>query len=355
MWRFLRSEMLVILGLTEDANRTDAEIASLYNMNKGTIASVRRRLLDAGAMFYVNVPSFNKLGCELMCHHMGSTDPGVPADVKTRNYLEFINETPEVYFSIIGGNSISMFSSFKDATDLETFAQRHGRFFSGERRLSRAKLDTVSFPFAMTMGTFETNFAPMVHRFFELDVPAPKPKHLKSVSTSRPDLSDTEKRTLVALVESPQATDKQLAAGLKLSRQAVTRVRNKLSEEGYFTKVCLPRLYKWGFEIYAVAHAKFSMEYTWTDRLKAQPSFPIDLSFMTYSKADESVSNYMVSRYQEYAESLEDVLSWYHREKVFDESPSIGVFSLERCTELRFFDYGPAVRRLLLPGQAPAR
>jgi DNA-binding Lrp family transcriptional regulator len=94
MWRFLPSEMMVILGLSEDADRTDAEIAEKYGMNKGTVASVRRRLLDSGAIYFVNVPSFNKLGCELMAFHMGTTDPGVSSETKANNYLEFCDGAP---------------------------------------------------------------------------------------------------------------------------------------------------------------------------------------------------------------------------------------------------------------------
>ena len=39
MWKFLESEMKVILGLTEDADRTDSEIADTYGLRNGTVAT----------------------------------------------------------------------------------------------------------------------------------------------------------------------------------------------------------------------------------------------------------------------------------------------------------------------------
>ncbi len=347
MWRFLPTEMRVILALTEDANRTDAEVADAYGMNKGTVASVRRRLLDSGAVSFVNVPSFNRLGCELVAFHTGATDPAVPADTKTNNYLEFCDGCPGVFHAMIGGGNVSFLNVYKDATDLEAFLQEHNRFFSGKRRPSRADLKTAMFPYRLTKGTYATNFAPTVHNFFKLDVPPPKPRLPTFESVTSPDLSKNEARTLIELVAAPTSSDRQLASKVGLSRQAVTRIRRKLFEERYLTTVCVPRLYKWGFEIYAVSHSKFSMDLRWDIRLKSQPRDVAALSFMSLSKADEAVSNHMIATYQEYAEKMEAMLGWFHKMKVFDGNPSINVFSLERSTEIRFFDFLPAVKNLL--------
>ncbi len=347
MWRFLQSEMTVILGLVEDADRTDAEIADAYGMNRGTVASVRRRLLDSGAVYFVNVPSFNKLGCELMAFHMGTTDPAVPSDTKATSYLQFCDSVPNVFHGMVGGGHVAFHTVFRNVTELETFHQEHNRFFSGSMRQSKARLETAVFPYAMTKGTYATNFAPTVHDFFQLDVPAPKPRPATTEEVTSPDLTSNERRILVELVADPLRSDRQLATKVKLSRQAVTRIRRKLFEEGYITKVCIPRLYKWGFEIYATTHAKFNMDLRWDIRLKSQPKDVNALSFFWLSKADEAVTNHMTSKYQEYTEKLEGMMGWFHKMKVFDESPRTTSFSLERSTELRSFDFLPAVRSLL--------
>ncbi|MDQ1372507.1 MAG: hypothetical protein QG582_1425, partial [Candidatus Thermoplasmatota archaeon] len=99
-----------------------------------------------------------------------------------------------------------------------------------------------------------------------------------------------------------------------------------------------------------VSHAKFSMDLRWDIRIKSQPSETSDLPFFSLSKADEAVTNHMVSRYQEYTNGLENLLAWFHKMKAFDESPRITVFSLERSTELRSFDFLPALRHLLSEG-----
>lgn len=347
MWKFLETEMKVIFGLTEDASRTDAEIADAYGLKKGTVASIRRRMLDAGAITYVNVPAFNKLGCELIGYHVGTTEPSERADTKVNNYLEFCTRSPQIFQGLIGGTSVVFYTALRNATEYEAFVQSHTTFFSGGRRNSRAKLRSIVFPFELSRSNLVPNFASIVHRHFKLDVPPPKSHIPSSYSVETPDLSETETKTLVTMVENPRMSDRQLASIVRVSRQAVTRIRNKLVEEGIITTVCIPRLYKWGFEICAVAHPRFNMEIPWEKRLKIQPRDGIDLSFLTLSKADESVSNYLIAKYTEYSEQLEGLLAWYHKVRAFDEPPEITLFPLERCTELRTFEYGPAVRNLL--------
>jgi len=353
MWKFLESEMLVILALTEDANRTDAEVADIYNLKKGTVSSVRRRLLDAGAINYTYVPAFNRLGCEMIGFHYGSSNPAIGSDMKANHYMEFCNSTPQVFFSIIGGGSVVMFTALRNATEYEAFLQRHNLFFTGPKTSTKARLSSVLFPYALSRGTYVPQFAPLVNNYFQLDVPAPRGRPIKQAKIDPIELTPTEKATLVSMVTDPAASDREIASTVGLSRQAVTRIRNKLTDEGVLTKICVPRLYRWGFEICAIAHPLFSMEIPWEKRLRNQPREVAEQAFFTISKADEAVSNYMVAKFSQYSAQLENVLAWYHRMKALNEKTDISLFSLERSTELRNFEYTQAVSHLLTPRKRP--
>lgn len=349
MWKFIKTEMLVILALTEDANRTDAEIADLYGLKKGTVSSARRRLLEAGAMSYVLVPAFNKLGCEMLGFLHGTTDPAVRSDTKSNHYMEFCSRTPQIYYALIGGNSIIMFAALQNATELESIVQQHNAFFSGSRQSSRAKLSHVVFPYRLSRITPLPHFASIVHSYFELDVPPPRHNLVTAVPHDSAELTLSEKKTLSAMVANPNASDREIAAAVKLSRQAITRQRNKFAEEELLARICVPKLYRWGFEICAVAHPKFSPDFGWEKRIKSQPKDVVDRSFYTLSKADEAVASFMVSKFSEYSERFENVLGWYHKVKALEEQLEVTLFSLDRSTELRSFDYAPAVKQLLHP------
>jgi len=347
VWKFLESERLVIFGLTEDATRTDAQIAELFKLKKGTVASIRRRLLDAGAIAYVNVPAFNRLGCEILAFHLGTTEPQERSDIRVGHYMDFCSRSPQIFEAMMSGTSLVMYTAFRNATEYDSFIQGYNSFFTGSRRPSRARITSSIFPFALSRGAYVPNFASIVHRHFQLECPRPRSVLPASTEVEGPDLSNTEKRTLITLVENPLASDRRISEIVGLSRQAVTRVRNKLLEDEMFFPVCIPRLYKWGFEICAVAHPKFNMEMPWEKRLKSEPKDVVDFSFYTLSKADESVTNYLLAKYSDYTEQLEGALAWYHKAGAFEEKPELTLLPLERCTELRTFDYAPIVRHLL--------
>ena len=310
MWRFLPSEKRVIVAMIEGPDRTDAEIAEICGMKISTVATVRRRILDAGAVFYINIPSFNKLGCEMIAFTKGILDPAVSGDAKTDDYLDFCSASPEIFDAIIGSQAVVFLSVLQRSADLEDLMLRHSRFFSDARKSSRARLSTTAFPYEVSRGTYTTNFAPLVHRFFDLDTPQPKPRPPVSVEITSPDLSENEKKVLIEMVESPLSSDREKAAVVGLSRQAVTKIRHKLVEEEYVTFACIPRLYRWGFEIFSTVHVRFAADFAWSDRFNSQPSGPVDYSFYSLMKQDEAMANHMISTFHDFTHGVEDSLAW---------------------------------------------
>jgi DNA-binding Lrp family transcriptional regulator len=347
MWKFLPNERTVIMSLVEDATRTDAEVAELNGMNAGTVATVRRRLLDAGAMFYVNIPAFNKLGCEMMVFHHGVLDPARSFEAKTADYMSFCMSSPQIFDAIVGAKAVVLYSVVKNATELENLKAHHNRFFSGSRKNSKARINSVSFPYAISKGTYELNYAPAVHRYFQMDGPEPRVSEPVSVEVSSPDLSENEKKVFMTIVENPAEADRVTASRVGLSRQSVTRIRNKLEEEGYFKLVCVPRLYRWGFEIYSVIQVHFSSDFAYSDRVQEQPEEPVKYSFFSLIKAEEAVANHMISTFQDYTKGLDEGLAWYHKEGAFEEDPMLTLLSLENCIELRTHDFAPALQHVL--------
>lgn len=336
--------------MVESPRRTDAETADIYGMNVSTVASVRRRMLDAGAVYFVNVPSFHKLGCEMVAFHKGLLDPAVSNEVKTSNYIGFCATSPEIFDAIIGAQSMVFMSVLESSAALDELMLRHSRFFSGTKKASKATISTTVFPYGASKGTYAPNFGPVVHRFFGLDTRKPRPRLPAMVEATALDLRENEQRVLMALVEHPSAPDRELASIVGLSRQAVTRIRHKLQDENYYTFICVPRLYRWGFEIFSSVHVRFASDFAWSSRYNKQPTEPIDYSFFTLQKADEAIANHMIATFKEYTLGMETGLAWYHREKAFEKEPDVTLMSLEHCVEIKTFEFASALRNLLDKG-----
>ena len=143
---FRESEKLVILGLTQDANLTDASLARRFSMKESTVSSIRRRLMDSRQIYFANVPSFHKLGCEMFVQLYGSTNPAVPKDVKDVSHLAFLDETPEIFDSVSGEGFIMMSGVFRNFSDYLEALDRYDKHFMGVRTAEKADLRSVFFP-----------------------------------------------------------------------------------------------------------------------------------------------------------------------------------------------------------------
>lgn len=348
MRKFLRSEQLVLLGMLGDALRTDLEIADQFDLKKGTVAAARRRLVDSGAVRFANVPSFNRLGCEMLGFHAGTADLSLSPDKRASQYAEFCKSAPQIFFGMLEGHTAVLCTALRTATEMESFVQAYSRAFANASKGSRPRLQSRVFPYALTMGSYKFNFGPLVHRCFGLDVPYPAVRLPRQEGITHPGFSRTEKDAFMAFIEDPGATDERIASAVKVSRQSVTKMRHRFVEDGLMTPIWVPRFHRWGFEILVAVYARFSSELPW-ERINedVEPREALHLSFFTLAKGDEAVGMYVHPTFQAYAELSEKVLTLFERLEVFDSKPEVNLFALDRAVELRWFDFAPAVRHLL--------
>ena len=335
----------MILALLENGNRTDAEVAELCGMKKGTVASIRRRLVETNAVSFKVVPHLAKIGCEMIGFHRGATNPGLAPHLSS--YMDFTASSPQIFFGAFGANNVVLYTALRDISDYETFKQGHVKFFSGERHNSKAKLSDVIFPCSLTRANWTPQHTHMVYNFFDLDIDPPKIRYPEAAEVETPDFSSSEREVMISVVENPTFSDRAIASIAKISRQAVTKIRNRLFDDGVLSMACLPHFHNWGFEIYFVAHPKFKMWLSWDARIKEEPVEVTSLSFFSLSKADEAIGNYVAPYFKFYTDRSAELADWFHSRGLFDENMETLLFPLERSEYLRNFTYGPAIRSLL--------
>jgi DNA-binding Lrp family transcriptional regulator len=350
---FRESEKLVIYGLVQDAQLTDSSLARRFGMKESTVSSIRRRLMDSRNIYFANVPSFEKLGCELFVQIYGSTNPAVPKDVKDMSHLGFLDETPEVFDSVSGESFIMMSGVFRSFSDYLAALDRYDRHFMGVRAAEKADLKSVFFPFAISKFCYSYNFAPGLHRIFNLDLPKPDPRRPESYTVETVDLSLMEKRTLVNLAEYPHATDAQIAQVIGKSRQTVTNIRKRLGRKGMFTRVCIPLLFTWNIDLIAYVHMRFRPDLEARTRSALSKEDWIDLSWYTLERDAETYTTYMFKDYKDYVNEMQRMMKPLLESDVLRGDPHISLVSTAAAKELRDCHYSPMVRKSIGLGEDP--
>lgn len=316
-------------------------------MKESTVSSIRRRLMDSRQIYFANVPSFHKLGCEMFVQLYGSTNPAVPKDVKDVSHLSFLDETPEIFDSVSGEGFIMMSAVFKDFSDYLEALDRYDRHFMGSRAAEKADLKSVFFPLQTSRLRYTYNFAPGLYRIFNLDVPKPEPNRPEKYSVECVDLSIMEKRTLINLAEYPHSTDAQIALILGKSRQTVTNVRKRLERKGMFSRVCIPLLFTWNIDLIAFVHLRFRPD---LDREQRQDLSKEDwngLSWYTLERDSEAYVSYMFKDYKDYVSEMQRMLKPLMESGVLRSDPHISLVSTAAAKELRDCHFAPMVRKFV--------
>jgi len=347
--RFVRSELLVMQGLLDDGTHSDKDIAERFGMKTGTVASARRRLVSSGTVTYAYIPAFNRLGCEMLGFHLGTADLTVSLEKRSSQYAEFCTVSPQVFFGILGGNSVLFYTALKDATEHERFMEGYDRFFSGKMKGSRTRLQSHMFPYRLSWGTYSLNFSPLVRLCYGVEGPEPRARLPRTEDIEEPDLKGTEAKGLVTFVEKPWLTDEAVSNIIGVSRQAVTSMRNKFVERGLLHPAWIPDLRTWGLEILVAIHAHFLEEIPW-EKVTGESDHGDLLrnSFFTMAKKYEVVGNHISPSFEHFSDLSDRTNRIFERLPLLGARPEIALFPLGRARFLRYFEFGPAVRHLLL-------
>jgi DNA-binding Lrp family transcriptional regulator len=344
---FRESEKLVIFGLTQDAHLTDSSLARKFGMKESTVSSIRRRLMDSRQIYFANVPSFHKLGCEMFVQLYGSTNPAVPRDIKDSSHLAFLDETPEVFDSVSGEGFIMMSAVFRNFSDYLNALDRYDKHFMGSRAAEKADLKSVFFPLQISKLRYTYNFASGLHRIFNLDVAKPELNPPEMYSTESVNLSLIEKRTLIDLAEYPHATDAQIAQMLGKSRQTVTNVRKRLERKGMFTRACIPLLFTWNIDLIAYVHLKFKPDLDPEVRSELSREDWIGLSWYTAERDTEAYASYMFRDYKDYVSEMQRMMKPLLDSDVLKSDPNVSLVSTAAAKELRDCYFAPMVRKFV--------
>ncbi len=344
---FRESEKLVIFGLTQDANLTDSSLARRFGMKESTVSSIRRRLMDSRNIYFANVPSFHKLGCELIVQLYGSTNPAVPKDVKDASHLAYLDATPEIFDAVSGESFIMMSGSFRRFSDYVSALDRYDRHFTGAHAAERADIRSVFFPFSISRVCYSYNFSPGLHRVFGLDTPRPIPKRPTHLEVEEVELSAMEKRTLINLAEYPHATDAQIASFIGKSRQTATNVRKRLERKEMFTRVCIPLLLTWNIDLIAYVHLRFRADLDSKTRDSLSREDWVNLSWYTLERESEAYTSYLFRDYKDYVSEMQRMLKPLLESDVLRGDPNVHLVSTAAAKELRDCHFAPGVRRFI--------
>lgn len=251
-----KHEKLVLFALAEDAMRTDAAVASRVDIKESTVGENRRKLARKGHLRFVNVPSYHKLGFELVADIHRYDSPYVHPQIARNEYASFFGRNPRIFDAILGEGYLGCIGLFEDYTAFSRFMDEF-RIFLITNGVRRPSVDYSLFPFESSRCTLEFNYAPSLNRTLGLGVADAQPRSIALSKREKVQLTKKEATLFSEMISFPTKSDKVIAAEFGRSRASITEMRNRLMTRGLFTRIAIPSFESMAFEEITHVYAKF--------------------------------------------------------------------------------------------------
>lgn len=342
------NEKQVLYGLVRHPVLNDRELSELLNVKVSTVTAIRRRLRHADYFATRRVPLLHRLGWELLVGGSARLDltQGSQSLPRLRDLLR--DRFPDLFHVVASADHLSFLgfarnftAARKEVDDLRSSLER-------AQLLGEGDVDLSAFPMSLSILPAFFDYSHSLALAFGItDRPSFKMDHAKSGDI---ELSRKETEVLKGLVRFPELSDKALAQRVKVSRQAVSKMRREFEGEGLIRTVRVPNLRLLGFELYITAFARFgpgsplrARTESFERLLRSTPSF-----FLVADETEAVVIGTSRS-YEEYSVLNAGLTKHFKERNFLAVDPRVYV-GLTASTEiLRNCEFGPLVQSLMPP------
>ncbi len=348
------NEKQVLYGLVRHPVLNDRELSELLNVKVSTVTAIRRRLRRADYFVTRRIPMMNRLGWELLIGGHARLDLTQGSQVVPKLREAFRDRMPGLFHVAAAADHLSFLGFARDYTGARAEVDELRQGLDRAGLLSDGDVSFASFPMALSAVPAFFDYSHSLALAFDLE-------DRMAVRLDRGKMGDVEltrKETevLKGLVRYPEVSDKGLAQRVKVSRQAVSKMRREFEAEGLLRTARIPNLRLLGFDLYVTAFARFVPSSSLKTRadaverlLKVAPVF-----FLTSDDAEIAVIG--ASRSYEQFSTLRAALTKHFQERGFlHGDPDVFVALTNAMEIVRNCEFGPLVQDLTPPAPKSSR
>jgi len=341
-----RNEKLVLWGLVAHPDLNDMELAEELQMKYSTLCTVRKRLQDGDYYRTVRIPVLQKLGAEMLGVVYTVFNPAISVQERARLTTRAIEISEELFYSVgetHKGFSMSLASAY---SDLSVINERRIETFAKAGLLDQKHPTEVMFPFSISSMPRFFDFAPLLAKALDIqgrEVPVTG----FTSDMAKTELTNVEKRVMLALVEKPEQSEKNLAADLGLSRYTFSRARKRLDSEGLLLKKRIPNLLKLGFKVMTVTHYMFNLRKPFDSKLLSKGILQNPGTVFLAARKFEAISVSVFMEYEDYREDHTRDLQYLRENDYLIDVPNTAKYMIPGMVVMKDMVFGPMVKKTL--------
>lgn len=348
------NERQVLYGLVRHPTLNDRELSELLGVKVSTVTAIRRRLRRADYFVTRRIPMMHRLGWELLaCGHarleLTQSTQVVP---RLREILR--DRFQNIFHLAVSADHLSFLTFSRNYTNLRNDIDELRQSMDRAKLLGEGDVQLSIFPMGLSVMPTFFDFSHVLALAFDIE----DRQTLKAEPGRTDDIELTRKETEVfkGLVRLPELSDKALAQRVKVSRQAVSKMRREFESEGLLRTVRIPNMRLLGFDLYVSAFARFTPSSPLKMRTEAlEKLLRVAPVFFIISSDSETAVIGAAKTYEQFS-ALRSSLTRQFQERGFLAADPDLYVGLTGATEfLRNCEFGPLVLELTEPQTKSSR
>ncbi len=344
-----KNDEKVLYGLVKFPDNTDKEISEKLDMVESTFTTIKNKLIQQKYFVSYDIPMLNRLGCELMGIIFSNFSYIVPLEQRAALSKRQIEKSEEIFLSIGEPEKGFSLSLSKNYTDFAIINDNRTQTFGAMKLLENIFPVEIIFPFNHQLSTIRNffDFSSILNKAFELEE-IEKNGESDQWFEDGPliNLSDNEKKVLIALIENPDATMQEIGELVDISRQSAAKIKKMLFEEKKLLKrLVVPNLKKIGFNMFAFYRLKFNPEHLLSEK---------DFEFLNGNSsmffANRRFEVVIIASYLNYNDYKEDKMKkfkYLKENNLMTYEPIVRKFTYDRMEVLKDFAFGQITKKIL--------
>lgn len=337
-----QKEKKTFYGLVKCPNHNDRALAEILDEKMSTVTSIRRRLRDRNFYTKIRVPRFQDLGYEILviCH--GSFKPMAPHGTDVLSKVK--EAVPTTFFGMSNPYHFVLLGVARNYTEAR---RTYDGYYHNPRFVKAVDEGDLTFsylPFQMSEVQNAFDFGPLLKKVFGVTKAIKDDGPVAPPSGDKVELTPTEKKVFLGLVTYPEMADKSLAERIKVSRQAVSKMRKGFEREGLLRTAIIPNLAKLDLGMIIFTHYVLNPKRSGPKKENAvKERAP---GFFSVTSPYESYSMSAFSTYQEYEKLSESYYKLHSESKILLRAPTMIPFSIEDVSYFRNHTYSTILKTL---------
>lgn len=344
-----QNESLVLFALTKYPGNTDQAIHSQINMKKSTFSSIKTRLKEENYYNRYFIPTFPKIGFELIMLMFGHLNQFTTFEERMRIAEDTVKSFKEDFQVVSEANQAYNLSVSQNYTEFAKNLQKFQQLYSENKFLSKKGMQTVSFPFEITRIHSFLDYEALLAKLFGFSSdPYPKQSIIPTGPVSLVKLTRAERKVLAGLVKYPDDTDTLIAEEVGVSRNTVANAKRKFLKKGICFPRVVPNINKLDLKLLVFSYRKFN------------PRLPADIreeaieltrrKLAPHFYLSKNLDGFLISSHQnndEYEEANDEMMRFYNKVEYLTEEPQYLKIDVTKVNIIKELDFLPITIKTL--------